>query len=197
MRSKPDHYTQQAKKEGYPARSVYKLEELDRKLGVIPKSGSVLDVGAAPGSWSLYLQRRAKGRLQLVAVDLKPVEAKLDPKTSLILQGDLFDPKLAEQLLSRAPYSLIMSDAAPATSGNRTVDCGRSFSLVEGIMGLLPDYLATGGNFVAKIFQGGQERRLLSELQSRFESAKMIKPKACRKESFETFLVGLAYRGNS
>ena len=196
MRSKPDHYTQRAKKEGYPARSVYKLQELDQKHKLLPKQGSVLDVGAAPGSWSLYAQRSSKGRIQLVAVDLKPVEARLDPGTSLILQGDVFDEALRDQLASRAPYGLIMSDAAPATTGNRTVDCGRSYSLVEGIIGLIPHYLGENGNFIAKIFQGGRERGLLSQLQQIFTSAKMVKPKACRSESFETFLIGMGYRGN-
>jgi 23S rRNA (uridine2552-2'-O)-methyltransferase len=197
MRSKPDHYTQRAKKEGYPARSVYKLQELDQKLKLLPKSGRILDVGAAPGSWSLYAERVSKGRIQLVAIDLKPIEAGLDPAASLILQGDVFDEAMQDELASRAPYKLIMSDAAPATTGNRTIDCGRSFSLVEGIIGLIPLYLAPDGNFIAKIFQGGKERNLLSQLQELFSSAKMIKPKACRSESFETFLIGIGYRGKS
>lgn len=195
MRSKPDHYTQRARKEGYPARSVYKLQELDQKFQLLPKSGSVLDVGAAPGSWSLYTERSRKGRIKLTAIDLKPLEAGLDPAKSLILQGDVFDEALQQELASRAPFDLIMSDAAPATTGNRTVDCGRSYSLVEGLLGLIPLYLALNGNFIAKIFQGGQERRLLTELQQEFTSARMVKPRACRSESFETFLIGIGYRG--
>jgi 23S rRNA (uridine2552-2'-O)-methyltransferase len=196
MRGKADHYTQQAKREGYPARSVYKLKELDEKMRLLPASGTILDVGAAPGSWSLYAQRRRKS-CRLVAVDLKPLEAVLDKETATVLLGDIFDAGLRKRIEEFAPYRLIMSDAAPSTTGNRTVDCGRSYSLTEGILGLVPELLAPGGNFIAKIFQGGMERRLLTLLQQEFRTARMIKPKACRSESFETFLVGIDYHGNS
>ncbi len=195
MRDKPDHYTRQAKKEGYPARSVYKLQELDQRFGLIPKEGSVLDIGASPGSWTLYVGRKSGGRLKLVAVDLIPLDAKLADRTSLSLTGDVFSEEILEQLREFAPYNLVMSDAAPATTGNRTVDCGRSYSLVEGILEILPGLLAPGGNFTAKVFQGGMERRLLSRMQAMFTTARMNKPKACRRESFETFLVGTGYSG--
>ncbi len=197
MRDKPDHYTRQAKKEGYPARSVYKLQELDQRFGLIPREGSVLDIGASPGSWTLYAGRKSQGRLKLVAVDLKPLDARLADKTRLSLTGDVFSEEIREQLIEYAPYSLVMSDAAPATSGNRTVDCGRSFSLVEGIIEILPELLAPGGSFTAKIFQGGMERRLLERMQTMFTTARMNKPKACRRESFETFLVGTGFSGIS
>jgi len=195
MRSKPDHYTIRAKKEGYPARSVYKLKELDEKLQLLPKSGRILDIGAAPGSWSLYARRRGKGRLRIIAVDLQEIRIAPDPETTLLIQGDVFSEEVLQQLRSEAPFDCIMSDAAPATSGNRTVDCGRSSSLVEGILSLAPDLLARGGSLVMKIFQGGQEKHILSKMHEEFTTARMIKPKACRNESFETFLIGLDYHG--
>ena len=113
-----------------------------------------------------------------------------------MIEGDCFDPEVDRRIAEEAPYDLIMSDAAPATTGNRTVDCGRSFSLVEGILELTPRYLRPGGNFAAKIFQGGRERELLARMQAGFGSCRMIKPNACRNESFETFLIGLDFLGN-
>ena len=196
MRGQADHYTQQAKREGYPARSVYKLKELDEKMRILPSAGTILDVGAAPGSWSLYAARRRRG-IHLIAVDLKPLEVNLDPAVAEILQGDIFDTRLREKLLLASPFRLIMSDAAPATTGNRTVDCGRSYSLVEGILTLTEALLAPGGNFLAKIFQNGRERVLLDRMKSKFTTCRMVKPKACRKESFETFLIGLGYHGTT
>ncbi|WP_319559453.1 RlmE family RNA methyltransferase [Marispirochaeta sp.] len=197
MRGKADHYTIRAKKEGYPARSVYKLKELDEKLHLLPRSGTILDIGAAPGSWSLYARRKGKGRLRIIAVDLQQILIAPDPETTLIIQGDIFSGEVRSRISGHAPFNLIMSDAAPATTGNRTVDCGRSSSLVEGILDLAPELLVPGGSLVMKLFQGGQERRLLNRMQQEFGSARMIKPKACRNESFETFLVGLNYSGKS
>ncbi|WP_319415839.1 RlmE family RNA methyltransferase [Marispirochaeta aestuarii] len=195
MRSKPDHYTIRARKEGYPARSVYKLKELDEKLQLLPKSGQILDIGAAPGSWSLYARRRGKGRLRIVAVDLQQIRIAPEPETTLLIQGDVFSGEVQQKLHEEAPFDLIMSDAAPATTGNRTVDCGRSSSLVEGILSLAPGLLARGGSLVMKIFQGGQEKRILNRMQEDFTTARMMKPKACRNESFETFLIGINYHG--
>ncbi|ORC36342.1 hypothetical protein B4O97_07060 [Marispirochaeta aestuarii] len=195
MRSKPDHYTIRARKEGYPARSVYKLKELDEKLQLLPKSGQILDIGAAPGSWSLYARRRGKGRLRIVAVDLQQIRIAPEPETTLLIQGDVFSGEVQQKLHEEAPFDLIMSDAAPATTGNRTVDCGRSSSLVEGILSLAPGLLARGGSLVMKIFQGGQEKRILNRMQEDFATARMMKPKACRNESFETFLIGINYHG--
>ena len=197
MRDKPDHYTQKAKKEGYPARSVYKLQELDQRYSLLPKTGTVLDIGASPGSWSLYAERKSRGILKIVAVDLKPLDAALAAKTALSLEGDIFSEGIQEQIREYAPFDLIMSDAAPSTTGNRTVDCGRSYSLAEGILQLASGLLSPGGNLITKIFQGGMERGLLTQYQQMFASARMNKPKACRRESFETFLIGTGFRGKS
>ena len=259
----PDYWTLRAKKEGYPARSVYKLEEIVRKFGLLNGLGSrrgtpecsqtgagpaILDVGAAPGSWSLWLLRQMKGRGKLVAVDIqdlsimpqaaaarnsepilasnanKPMPGGESIRASEVsevagaakaakaanssgsgepslahftfVKGDILDEPVRARLRELGPYNLVVSDAAPATSGNRLVDQARSEELVEAVIGLALGVLAPGGALVTKIFQGGEERRLLTELRAHFAQARAFKPQACRSESFETYLVATGFSSN-
>ncbi len=188
---KPDHWTLKARSEGYPARSVYKLAEMQEKFRLLRPGTRVLDIGAAPGSWSLWVLRFLKGSGFLAAVDLSPLGMKPPFGNFFFLQGDLYDPAVRAALAERGPYGLILSDAAPSTTGDRTVDTGRSEALVEAVIGYADALLAPGGHLVAKLFQGGGERDLLQALRGRFETARGFKPKACRAESFETYLIGL------
>jgi len=193
-RTAVDHYTLQAQKEGYPARSVYKLEEIQKRFAVLPADGHILDIGAAPGSWSLYILRNFLNRGTLCAVDLKPLALEETPDNFIFLQGDFFDPAVLERLKSRGPFDAVLSDAAPDTTGNRTVDTGRSAALAEGILDLAGAILVPGGSLTIKIFQGSGEQMLLSLFRKYFSGAWMFKPKACRKESFETYLVGTGFK---
>lgn len=188
-----DHHTLKAKKEGYPARSVYKLEEIQGKYRIFPRDGRVLDVGAAPGSWSLYILRNLSPEGFLAAVDLGPLSLKdeFDPRYRF-LQGDFFDSLVT--LRKWGSYDAVLSDAAPSTSGNRIVDTSRSASLAEGIFLQAPGLLKPRGNLVVKIFLGGQEQELLARFRRAFDFAGMFKPKACRKDSFEAYLIGRGFR---
>ncbi len=188
---KPDHWTLKARSEGYPARSVYKLAEMQEKFRLLKPGMRVLDIGAAPGSWSLWVLRFLKGSGFLAAVDLSPLGIKAPFGNFFFLQGDLYDPAVRSALAERGPYGLILSDAAPSTTGDRTVDTGRSEALVEAVIGYADALLAPKGHLVAKLFQGGGERDLLTALRGRFETARGFKPRACRAESFETYLLGL------
>ena len=218
--SKPDHWALKAQKEGYPARSVYKLVEMDGKFGLI-KPGrplKVLDLGAAPGSWSLYILRKfsrsASSLLSLVSVDLIPLSRQYDqglfdeqtltivrenfspgPEDSLpefhFIQGDFTLPEIREAILSRGPYNLVISDAAPATTGNRSVDTLRSLELAEIVLDYAQNALVPEGNLVAKVFQGADTGNLLKTIRTLFKTAKGFKPQACRAESFETYYLGL------
>jgi 23S rRNA (uridine2552-2'-O)-methyltransferase len=200
---RPDYWTIRAKKEGYPARSVYKLEEIVRKFGLlkglsggrgVPDRGpAILDVGAAPGSWSLWLLRQMKGAGRLVAVDIQDLGIAPDDANFSFVKGSILDEEVRASLRAAGPYDLVVSDAAPATSGNRIVDQSRSEELVEAVMGLALEVLAPGGALVVKIFQGGEEKRLLSELRAHFAQARAFKPEACRSESFETYLVATGF----
>lgn len=199
---KPDHWSLRARRERYPARSVYKLKEIDEKFNLLrPVSGGmfrVLDLGAAPGSWSLYVLRRgirSGVKLELTAVDLLPLSRQYDrglfeEERFRFVRGDITLPDVREALLERGPFNLIISDAAPATMGNRGVDALRSLDLAEAVL----DYagsLAGGGSLVLKVFQGGGAVSVLKRIRERFVSGKSFKPQACRPGSFETYYIGL------
>ncbi len=202
---KPDFWTLKAKKEGYPARSVYKLEEIAAKFGLLKTTGSqdqssgytgpkILDIGAAPGSWSLWLLRKMAGRGSLVAVDIQDMGiAPADPNYRFI-KGSILEESVRKALANLGPYSLVVSDAAPNTTGNRLVDQGRSEELVETVMKMAVEVMAPGGSLVMKIFQGGEEKRLIGVLKSRFAQARAYKPEACRAQSFETYIVAMDYK---
>jgi len=191
---KPDFWAQKARKEGYPARSVYKLEEIDRKFGLLRKGLRVLDIGAAPGSWSLWILKRLAGSGFLAAVDLQALAMKAPHDNFRFIQGDLYTPEIRAELLALGPYGLVLSDAAPATTGNRLVDQGQSESIVEAVIEYALACLAPNGGLVAKIFQGGAEGMLLKRLREHFDQARGFKPEACRSESFETYLVATGFR---
>lgn len=190
-RSKPDFYAQKAKKEGYMARSVYKLEEIQNKNKLIKPGDTVLDVGASPGSWTQYAMQLLKGRGRVVGADLKPL-GKFKAKGELtFIQGDVFSEEVAQQLASLGPFDVIISDAAPSTCGNRLMDTRRSYDLVERILDFTLIWLKPGGNFTVKVFQGGDEQILFDRMKEEFEQVKRLKPKAVRNESFETYFIGL------
>lgn len=203
---KPDFWSQKARKEGYPARSVYKLEEIDRKFGLLRPgrpAGSggaaahgprVLDIGAAPGSWSLWLLRRLAGLGTLVAVDLQDLAIPTGTPGFTFIKGNIHDDTVRAALRLAGPYDLVVSDAAPATTGNRLVDQSRSEDIVEAVIALALEVLAPGGAFAVKIFQGGEEKRLITALKGQFSQARAFKPEACRSESFETYLVATGFR---
>lgn len=188
---KPDFWAKKAKDEGYPARSVYKLMEMDEKFHFFRPGLRVLDLGAAPGSWSMYALKKLKGSGFLAAVDLSAIDVNDQGQNHLFLRGDLYDAQIRQTILDKGPYDLVICDAAPNTSGNSMVDTLRSAALVEAAIGYARESLKQNGNFIAKIFQGGNESALLSEMRTWFDTARGFKPKACRSESFETYLIGL------
>lgn len=191
-RDKADSYTQRAHKEGYPARSVYKLEEINATQRLIKPGDSVLDVGAAPGSWTLYTHRELiKGKGKIVSVDLNPLALDPIPPTVIEFTGDAFSKEIRAKLVEEGPYDAIISDAAPMTTGNRIVDTTRSEYLAEQVVFLVEEQLKTHGNMVIKIFQGGGEQEILKKMRTIFQKAKAFKPKASRDDSFEIFLIGL------
>ena len=202
---KLDHWSLKAQKEGYPARSVYKLKEMDEKFGLFrgARPGSpfrILDIGAAPGSWSLYALRKLSGGGFLAAADLSPLsrvhdKGLFDGENFFFQQGDITDPAVRDVLVSRGPYRLVMSDVAPSTTGNRSVDTLRSLVLVEEVVNYAELCLEAGGNLVVKVFQGGDVQTILKRLRLLFTTARSFKPEACRSESFETYYLGLGKKG--
>jgi 23S rRNA (uridine2552-2'-O)-methyltransferase len=191
---KPDFWALKAKKEGYPARSVYKLMEIDKKFSVVKPGARVLDIGAAPGSWSLWILQRLSGKGFLAAVDLQDLGMEPSYDNFLFVKGDLYDEGVRARLLEKGPFGLVLSDAAPATTGNRFVDQSASEGIVEAVIDYAEASLAPGGSLVTKIFQGGAEAEFLKRLRGRFAQAKGFKPEACRKGSFETYLVATGFK---
>lgn len=189
---KPDPYTARAQKEGYPARSVYKLEEIDRRCQLVKSGQRVLDLGAAPGSWARFLAQKVGARGAVVALDLNPPNVVLPPYVTW-RELDVFQTPLPE-FAALGPFDLVVSDMAPHTTGIRDADCTRSEELVERAIAISDVTLRKGGAFVAKIFQGGGFDAVRAQLRPRFETVRVIKPEASRKESFEIYLVGLSRR---
>ena len=194
-RDQPDHYSVRARKEGFAARSVYKLQEIQQRYGVMRPGGRVLDIGAAPGSWTQFARTVAGASGSVVAVDLSPLSDLEGISGVSPLTGDIFDEEMIAAMESAGPFDTLISDAAPNTTGNRLVDTTRSAAIVEHVLWLCPKLLRSGGSLVAKLFQGGEERALLSAIRSSFDSGHLVKPKASRAESFEVFLVGTGYTG--
>ncbi len=194
-REKPDYYALKAQKEGYPARSVYKLEEIHKKFSVLKRGARVLDVGSSPGSWSLYTLQFLKGSGFVCGVDLTPPTLGEFPSNGFFFQGDIFDKAVERTLADHGPYDVILSDAAPLTTGNRTVDTGRSYNLCVRVIELAESpLLKHQGNLVIKIFQGGDEKELADRMRAVFSTVKALRPAAVRKESFETYYIGLGKR---
>jgi 23S rRNA (uridine2552-2'-O)-methyltransferase len=203
---KPDYWADRARKEAYPARSVYKLQEIEEKFGLFrrtspPGAFRILDLGAAPGSWSLYLLRKLRARCTLTAVDLNALSRQYDAGlfdggNFTFIQGDITQTETREAVLARGPFNLIVSDAAPSTTGNRQVDTCRSVELAEAVLSYAESGLERAGNLVFKVFQGGETDLLLKRMRSAFSTGKSFKPEACRSNSFETYMVGLGKRGD-
>jgi 23S rRNA (uridine2552-2'-O)-methyltransferase len=188
-----DAFGHRAKREGYPARSVYKLEEIDKRVRLFRRGQRVLDLGAAPGSWTLYAAQKVGLEGRVVAIDLNPIEVSL-PANVQCVQGDLREIDVAA-LGGPAQFDLVISDMAPHTSGQRHADAFRSYELVMLALEIAQKYLATGGHFVAKIFQGAEFEEARKAMNGKFDKVRVIKPEASRQESYEIFLVGLGRKG--
>jgi len=185
-----DHYTRQAKKEKYPARSVYKLMEIQEKNRIIRKGDAVLDLGCAPGSWLKYAAEVAGPTGRVVGIDLKPVTITL-PDQVEVLTGDIYAMLAELKADAGTGYNVVLSDMAPATTGNKHVDAARSMGLCEAALYVAKDVLRPGGRFVCKIFQGPDFQAFLAEVRQSFKKQKIFKPQSSRKASREIFIIGL------
>jgi 23S rRNA (uridine2552-2'-O)-methyltransferase len=185
-----DHYFRRAKKEGFIARSVYKLEEIDRRVRLLRTGQRVLDLGCHPGSWLQYCARAVGKRGLVVGVDTRTISIKLPPQVHFI-QADVFELLPADLCHISDEFDAVLSDLAPATTGIRSVDSSRSFTLFQRALTLADDLLVPGGHFLGKIFQGPSFDEMVKELKSRFTKVKGIKPRATRSQSKEIYLVAM------
>jgi len=196
MKKYRDFYFKKAKKEKYPARSVYKLKEMDKAFKLFSPGQKILDLGASPGSWSLYAAQKVGAKGRVVAVDLNPPGTSFPEQVNFV-QADVFtsDADLQKVFKQYAPFDLVISDMAPKTTGIKFTDQARSYNLAEQALHLARKWLKIKGNFVVKIFSGPDVQNLAQEMRKYFTKLKQFKPKSSRAESKEMFLVGLGYKG--
>jgi 23S rRNA (uridine2552-2'-O)-methyltransferase len=190
--AKPDRFTRAAKEAGYPARSVFKLEEIDRRARVFREGMRVLDLGASPGSWSLFASQRIGPKGRLVAVDLEPLTVGLPPNATF-LQADAFGLQ-DEALAPSGPYDVVLSDMAPKTTGNRPTDQARSFELFMHALAIAVRVGGPGGAFVGKIFMSEDLREARAELRRHYAAERLIRPQGTRAISAEIFAVASGKR---
>ncbi|WP_319522189.1 RlmE family RNA methyltransferase [uncultured Desulfosarcina sp.] len=188
-----DHYTRQAKKENFAARSVYKLQEIQKKYAILSRGSRVLDLGCAPGSWLQFAARQVGPGGRVIGIDLTPVTIQL-PETVTVITGDVADLEGRLTELGQTRFDVVLSDMAPATTGNRHVDEARSLGLCEMALYIAESHLAPGGHFVCKIFQGGDTKAFTEAVRSRFQRQTALRPKSTRKASREVFVIGLQKR---
>jgi len=185
-----DHYSRQAKKDRYPARSVYKLEEIQQKHRLIRKGDKILDLGCFPGSWLLYAAKLTGEKGRIIGIDLKPI--KIQPASNIeTITGDVF--ALDAGALG-TNFNVVMSDMAPATTGHKAVDAVRSAALCEVALAIAQSVLLPGGSFVCKIFQGPDFNQFVNSVRAGFDKQKIFKPRSSRKASKEIFIIGLGLK---
>lgn len=190
-----DFYYRKAKKEGLRARSAYKIEEIAKRFRLLRKGMAVLDLGAAPGGWMQVMAETVGPTGVVVGVDLVPIAGfgKSWIKTAVLdIRAEDFPERLAE--LHPGRFDLVTSDMAPKTSGIRDVDLARSLALAELALETAQRTLTPGGNFVCKVFMGGDFESYLKLVKQSFEKTRVIRPEATRERSFEVYVVGLGLR---
>ena len=190
MKKIKDHYFHKAKRDGYVARSAYKLEEIDKKHRLLRKGNLVLDLGCSPGSWLQYAAGKVGEQGQVLGVDLQTVKLSL-PKNVKVLQADIFEMTVKDLEMNGDMVDVILSDMAPKTTGIRNTDAQRSYALNQQVLELSGDLLRPHGTLMVKAFQGAPLEQLRREFSSSFAQVKLCKPKSSRSESVEIFLLGL------
>ena len=182
-----DIYVRQSKIDGYRARSAYKLMEIDEKFSIFKGGLSVVDIGAAPGSWSQYTAKKIKNG-KLISIDLK----KMEPiEKSIQIQGDFTEDSVKDEILksSEGKVNIVMSDMAVNTTGIKNIDAIQTGELCMEAMIFSKDILQQDGNFISKIFMGGSFNEIVAKGKEIFKEVKIFKPKSSRKDSKESFII--------
>lgn len=214
MKYQPDKWARRAKEEGYSARSAYKLLALDREFSLLEEGDLVLDLGSAPGSWVQVALKKIGAKGFVVGVDLGPVDIKkvANPVRSraragapegpggratsngvnfAFLRKDIYDADLGTELnkIIKKPFDVILSDAAPKTTGQKDVDQWRSHELSLRVFDIVVDELKKGGSAVVKIFEGPDSPELIGLFKEKFAKVNLVKPEASTKGSQEAYIV--------
>ena len=184
-----DVFHRRAKQQGFAARSVFKLEEIDQKYRLFRRGGRVLDLGCKPGSWLQYASTIVGPEGALVGIERAPLDREI-PGANIVV-GDVFEVNIDDLRIGGAAegFDVVLSDMAPDTSGVRSLDQARSEGLFERALEIAELTLAKGGHFVGKLFQGPDWQRLLKRAREGFGEVRTMKPESSRKESIEQYVI--------
>ena len=182
-----DIYVRQSKVDGYRARSAYKLIEIDEKFKIFKGGISVIDIGAAPGSWSQYASKVVKSG-KIVSIDLKEMEPI---ENTIQIQGDFTDHNIKDEIKKnlQKKAEVVMSDMAVNTTGIKNIDAIYTGELCKEAMIFSKDVISDNGFFISKIFMGGTFNEIVAQGKSIFREVKVFKPKSSRKDSKESFII--------
>ena len=182
-----DIYVRQSKVEGYRARSAYKLIEIDEKFKVFKGGINVLDIGAAPGSWSQYVSKVVKNG-KIISIDLKAMESI---KNTIQIKGDFTDDKTQQEIkkLLTGKSDVVMSDMAVNTTGIKNIDSMQTGELCKDAMVFSKEIISNEGFFISKIFMGESFDEIIKLGKKIFKEVKVFKPKSSRKDSKESFII--------
>ena len=182
-----DTYVRQSKVDGYRARSAYKLIEIDEKFKIFKGGLSVIDIGAAPGSWSQYALKVIKSG-KLISIDIKKM-AQIG--NSIQIQGDFTENIIQEEIIKKLgnKADVVMSDMAVNTTGIKNIDSLQTGELCMEAMLFAKDQIKDNGYFISKIFMGGTFNEIVAQGKKFFKEVKVFKPKSSRKDSKESFII--------
>ena len=186
-KQKRDIYVRQSKVDGYRARSAYKLIEIDEKFKIFKGGMSVIDIGAAPGSWSQYASKKIKNG-KVISIDLKKME---EIKNTIQIKGDFTEIDVQQKIKSflNKKTDVIMSDMAVNTTGIKDIDSIQTGELCKEAMIFSKDLILDKGFFISKIFMGGSFNEIVALGKKIFKEVKVFKPKSSRKDSKESFII--------
>ena len=190
---KQDFFYKKAKAEKYRARSAYKLIEIQKKFHIIKVGDIIIDLGAAPGSWSQVALDFIGDNGKVLAVDM--LEMAPLKGNFVFVKGDIFKERIIakiKEVITQA--DVVISDAAPEFSGVRMLDIGRADTLCEQILEIAKQTLKKGGYFVCKSFQSAEHQKFIANVKKNFENVKEFKPAASLRESSEIYIIGIGFR---
>lgn len=192
-----DYYFHKAKKENFAARAVFKIQEIDDRFKIIKPGFKILDLGAAPGSWSQYCSQKVGAQGRVLGIDLQSIKLTL-PNTAFI-QADMRDLNLEKIMTENGispPFDVVLSDMAPKTTGIRITDQARSLELCELALSTALRFLRHRGSFVCKMFHSDEFEGYRKLLREHFERVEVLRPKSTRKESKEIFFIAIQRKGH-
>lgn len=183
-----DYYTRKAKEENWPARSVYKLKEIDKRFRIIKIGDRVLDLGCYPGSWSMYALKKVGDKGFVTGIDISG-PPRIEDGNFRFIKADILEPGFLSLLNEIGDQDVLLSDLAPKTTGNRVTDSFRSLELSRMALSISKSVLKENGRFVCKIFESGEIQNFKKECESIFQSVRLFRPRSVRAGSREIFLI--------